>query len=74
MRDLKGYFVCGKDHRENDMHNHEDVSEAIKKLIERHPTALLTVEGLGFFTNLFAANEPEDDEVEIVVEWHEEEE
>lgn len=52
---MKGCFVCGKDHRSNDRHNREEVTEAINKLKARYPTALLTVEDLAFDTNLFTS-------------------
>lgn len=43
---MKGWFVCGPNHRENDKHKREEVSAAIKRLREKYVTALLKVAGL----------------------------
>lgn len=46
MRGVKGCLVCGKQNREKHYHPREEVSEAIKRWKQRHPTALITVEDL----------------------------
>ena len=46
MRGVKGWFVCSKNYRANDKHPRHEVSAAIKRLKEKHPEALITVEDL----------------------------
>lgn len=37
-------FLCGKDHRSNDLHPGEEVSESIGKVKESDPTALIKID------------------------------
>lgn len=46
MHGVKGCFVCGQDHRANTRQSRDEVTAAVKKLKEKHPSSLLTVEDL----------------------------
>lgn len=51
----KGCFVCGRRHRANEKHYLYKVTAAARKLKEKKPTALLTVEDLALLANLCAS-------------------
>lgn len=65
-RGFKGCFVCGQDHRENQRHSSDEVTEAVKSLKNRHPTVLLVVEDLKFVTNL-CKNYEQETEADVVI-------
>lgn len=61
MRGVRGCFVCGRDHRANDRNRREEVSQAIRKLKEKHPSALITIEDLNA---LYNQSDPDDEDAE----------
>lgn len=52
----------------NDRHSRDEVTTAINKLREKHPTALLTVEDLKFLTNSMYEDE-ESPEADVAIRW-----
>lgn len=66
----KGCFVCGKDHRDNTCHSREEVTAAVKKLMEKHPKAFLTVEDLSAVVNMPLEDSPsEEQDADDFAEW-----
>lgn len=57
MKGVNGCFVCGQDHRANKIHTKEEVNEAVKKLKEKHPQELLTVENLAIVVNIVTSTD-----------------
>lgn len=52
MRGIRGFFVCGAlKHRGRERHSREEVAEAIRKLKESDPSALITGEELDAIYN-----------------------
>lgn len=69
---MKECFVGRRDHRSNETHESEEVSAAIKRLKEKHVTALLTVAHLDAILKL--GEDGEDDREEVnEAQWEEEE-
>lgn len=58
---VKGCFVCGQDHRDNTRHSKEELNEAVKKLKEKYPLALLIVEDLATVVDLVMEETREED-------------
>lgn len=52
MLGVHGCFVCGKYHTENKKHPRVEVSAAIRKLKDRHPTTLLRVTDMNAIFNV----------------------
>lgn len=73
MRGVKGCFVCGQLHRENDKPPRDEVTVAINKLKDRLPTVLLTVSDMDYEVDLYTQdNQGTDGNDEIAAEWAEE--
>lgn len=72
IRGVKGYFVCGQDHRANTRHSHDEVTKSINKLKEGNPTALLTVDDLQSVVNLTMEERGQEEEKDGIL-WNEDE-
>lgn len=73
MRGVKGYFVCGGDHRANAKHPRAEVTAAVKKLKDKHPTALLSVEDLDAVLEMAGDEEGGDESgSEVGAQWADE--
>lgn len=57
MLDAPGRFVCGRDYRESDKHNTEEVTAAVKCIKEKALKAFLTVEDLDQLVRMFQPTE-----------------
>lgn len=77
IRGVKGYFVCAKDHRENNRHIRDKVNTAIKSLLSKHSQALVSVEDLAGVVDVAVltddVNRSSEDDVQVAKEAHEEE-
>lgn len=73
---VKGFFVCGEDHRVNTKHSRNEVTAADNKLKSKHPTSLLTFEDLAAVVEMVHGSDdaPESEEDEDGVQWIEKEE
>lgn len=71
MKGVKVCFVCGKDHYDRTLHSREEVTEAIKRLKENHPTSLLTIEYLHSVMEMAAREAEKDDGEDDNVIWNE---
>lgn len=69
MRGVKGCFVCGLDHRANTRHPKEEVMEAIKRLKQQHPIALLTVADMEAVYLMIRSDDEESDDQQAEVRW-----
>ena len=64
---IKGCWVCGQGHLARFKHTREEVSKALDRLREKHPSAMLTVEDVALITeSLFQDNKDSDTEVMAV--------
>lgn len=71
MRDVKGCFVCSKDHLDCERHGSEEISEAIERVNAKQPTAVFTIEDLATTYEIDGtADKVEDDEeLDDHVQW-----
>lgn len=71
MRDVNGCFVFGSEHTANDKHKRDEVTAEIRKLKDKHRSALITIEDLWAVQELCDEyDEPEDGDNDQV-EWAE---
>lgn len=61
MRGVKGCSVCGQDHRANTRNYRNEVTATVKKLKDRNPQALVTVDELADVVNMVCMTSDEDD-------------
>lgn len=71
LRGVKGCFVFGQNHMENDKHPREEVRTAIKKLGDKYPSALLSLDDVSGIHELCEEGQMDDDDAEV--QWAEEE-
>lgn len=74
MRGVKGCFVCGRNIRSNDKKTREEVSTAIRRLTENHPTALLSVTDLDEIQTMCASDQEATEPTGEGAQWADEEE
>lgn len=65
---MRGCFVCGGAHLANDKHPGDQATAAIRRLKEKHPTALITVKYLDAIYNMDAVGSDTED-LEKDVQW-----
>lgn len=58
---IKGYFLCKRDHRDNENHSKGEVPSAINILKEKQPEVFLSQYDHGCFEAMFAGNSDGDE-------------
>lgn len=74
LRGIKGCYVCGKAHRARSRHSPSEVKEAIQRIKNSNPTAMLSASDLAFIADELIPNEDEEDDENVVLSEEEEEE
>lgn len=77
MGGVKGCFVCGRDHRDNDQRLPDELRAAIMRLKDKHPSAMLIMTDLDVIDGMAGTDtereDPDKDSTDRV-EWADEEE
>lgn len=72
MWGVTGCFVCGEKHNRNTRHPGDEVTAAITKLKERHPTALIMIEDLDAVQEM-CLDEEDNGQEDNYAQWAEDE-
>lgn len=58
---MKGCYVCGKNHKARTRQSPKEVREAIERLKNKNPQAMITVSDLALISSELCENADEDD-------------